>query len=509
MRAWTKYILGSIILLIVLYYFFYAQQHEGFQLKAMNVAYPSKEAFLIAANIRGGDTPYVDIYQDTYATSTSANTNPIYYESAYTLNDARAACQAMGAELASPDQLKMATALGAAWCVASWASDGKTYAPIQTMCPNTKSKGAAVTTESGTLREITPTQQRAYPVCWGVKPPEPSVNVRSFSKTSYNMIGPGLLNSVMAGDSAELFPATFNADQARYALERNNYNIGAPEGTNPARDYLITNITKSDNSNPDAQIYSQTPGYGEDQAESSNNACGILANTRQRFVDKFNALRKVFSDVSGAVVDMLGAKNQNAFYAAKLQDICRDETPQSSPSCWKLATLDYTVIYSTSGSDTVLSSGTSGSSKFIIPNTSTSRLASLEALNYFKFERETELCEAYQRIQIIENYIGCSAASLGSMGPQCAYVNIGSSGVTAPQMIGLDVNSQEFLKLRLQEIAPYLTGENYASLVAGILNKLSLTIRLPSLNDFKTANMNFNDMTKRISAIGGYFSNMR
>jgi hypothetical protein len=272
---------------------------------------------------------------------------------------------------------------------------------------------------------------------------------------------------------------------------------------------LIANITKSDNSNPDAQIYSQTPGYGDDQAEGSNNACGILANTRQRFVDKFNTLRTVFSDVSGAVVDMLGAKNQNAFYAAKLQDICRDETPQSSPSCWKLATLDYTTIYSTSGSDTVLSSGTSGSSNFTISNTSTSRLASLEALNHFKFERETELCEAYQRIQTIETYIGCSAASLGSMGPQCAYVNIGSGGPTALQMIGLDVNSEEFLKLRLQEIAPYLTSANYASLVSGILNKLSLTIRLPSLNDFNTANMNFSDMTKRIGAIGGYFANMR
>jgi hypothetical protein len=34
-----------------------------------------------------------------------------------------------------------------------------------------------------------------------------------------------------------------------------------------------------------------------------------------------------------------------------------------------------------------------------------------------------------------------------------------------------------------------------------------LTIRLPSLNDFNTANMNFEDMTKRIDAIGGYFAN--
>jgi len=491
---------------MVLYHFFYTQGKEAFQLKTMNVPYMHKEVFLVAPNIRGGDTPYVDIYQDTYTSSTSANMNPIYYESAYTMDEARAACQAVGAELATFDQVKKATALGAMWCVASWTSEGKTYAPIQTICPNTKSRGVSKPTEVGTLVEITPTQQRAYPVCWGVKPPEPSVNVRPFSRVSYNMIGPELLNSVMAGDSMELFPATFTVDEARYALEQNNYNIGALAGTNPARKYLIDNITKSDDSNPHTQIYRKDPGYNEDIAEASNNACGILANTRAKFVDKFNMLRQTFSDVSGAVIDMLGAKNQNSFYAAKLQDICRDETPQSSPSCWKLATLDYTTIYSTSGSDTVLSSG---SSNIVISNTSTSRLASLEALNYFKFQRETELCEAYQRIQVIESYIQCSGASLESMGSQCAYVNIGSGGPTTPQMIGLEVNSEEFLKLRLQEIAPYLTGKNYASLVAGILNKLSLTIRLPSLNEFNTVNMNFNEVTSRIGAIGAYFANMR
>jgi hypothetical protein len=498
MRKWTKYIFGSIILLIVLYYFFYVE--EGFQMKAMNVYYPSKEVFLIAPNIRGGDTPYVDIYQDTYPSPTSASTLTAYYESAYTLNEAQAACQAVGAQLATLGQLQTATALGATWCVASWTSDGEIYAPIQTLCPNTKTKGAAVTTVAGTLRKITTPQQKAYPVCWGTKPPEPTVTVRPFSKASYNMVSPTLLSSVMTGDSKELFPAAFTADQARYALEQNNYNIGAPSGTNPARQYLINNITKSGTSNPDTQIYRQTAGYSEDQAEGSNSACAILANTRQRFVTQFNALRTVFRDVSGAVMDMLGAKNQNSFYAAKLQDICAGETPQSSPSCFKLATLDYSVLYNTSGAD-------AGTSKFTITDTSTSRLAKLEALNFFKFQREAELCTAYERIQTIETYIGCSAASSGAMGSQCAYKRVGSDGPLAHVMVGLDVNSGEFLKLRLQEIAPYLTSANYANLVSGILNKLSLTIRLPSLNDFNTANMNFEDMTKRIDAIGGYFAN--
>jgi len=507
MRKWTKYIVGSIILLIVLYYLFYVE--EGFQLKTMNVRYPSKEVFLIAANIQGGDRNYVDIYADTYTSPTSPNTNPIYYESGYTFNEARMACEEMGAELATFAQIKTATALGATWCVASWVSDGYTYAPIQTLCPNTKSKGDSITTHSGTLKKITPSPEMAYPVCWGVKPPEPSVNVRSFSKTSYNMISHKLLNSVMSANSSDLFPATFTADEARYALEQKNYNIEDLEGMNTARTYLINNITRSDNQNAAVSIYTNSKGYTEDHEEGSNGACVILGNIRGKFVDKFNALRTVFSDVSGAVIDMLSAKNQNSFYAANLQDICAEETPESSPSCWKLATLDFTTIYNSSGSDTVISSGSSGYLNIVIPNTSTSRLANLESLNFFKFQREVELCQAYQRIETIETYIGCPSTSRETMGSQCVYANIGSNGPPVSQMVGLDVNAEEFLKLRLQEIAPYLTSENYKNVVSEILNKLSLIIRLPSLNDFNTTNMNFDEVKSRINSIAGFFANMR
>jgi hypothetical protein len=176
----------------------------------------------------------------------------------------------------------------------------------------------------------------------------------------------------------------------------------------------------------------------------------------------------------------------------------------------KLATLDFSLLYNVTGPTTSLLGSTAGSgdSDFNVVDTSTSRLATLEALNSFKFQREKELCEAFQRIQTIEDFIRCPAASRNSIGSQCAYVNVGSTPVL--QMTGLEVNAEEFLKLRLQEISPYFTTSNYttgqyANFVSQILNKLSLTLRLPSLNDFNTTNQNFKEANDRISAVNSYF----
>ena len=308
----------------------------------------------------------------------------------------------------------------------------------------------------------------------------------------------------------DLYPGTFTADEAAYALEKTYYNIGAVVGSNPARKYLIERIATGGSTNPDTKIYQEDAGYAEDIQLRSVDACSILASTRTSIKSKFDRLRQVFSDVSGAVVDMLGAKNENAKFSAKLQDICSKETPESSPACMTLATLDFTLLYSVTGPTTNLMTQTLGSAtgsvnnEFNVVDTSTSRLAALERLNVFKFQREGELCQAYQRIQEIEGYIACSSVSRDSIGSQCAYVNVGSTPVL--QMMGLDVNAEEFLKRRLQEISPYFTTSNYAKVVSSILNQLSLTIRLPSLNDFDTSTQNFKQTTERISAINSYFS---
>ena len=506
MKRWK---IGILLLLgLVLAIFVYCNSREGFQLQMMNMPYALKELYLYAPNIQS-ESGFVDPLKDEYD-----------YSLAYSLEEAKAKCVSMGATLATPEQVKTATNLGATWCVAGWAMDGNRYVPVQEKCPKAKEIGTEVgnsvvlpTGKSSKLVRLGNTApMKGYALCWGVKPPEPTVNVQQFSPTSYNMISPNLISSVMNPGSTDIYPGTFTADEANYALEMNNYNIGAAKGNNPARKYLITNIGGSGSANPDTRIYQTDPNYSEDIEKGSDSACSILADIRSKYKLKFDGLRKVFSDVSGAVVNMLGAKNENAFFAAKLQDICSQETPESSPSCMKLATLDFSLLYNVTGPTTSLLGSTAGSgdSDFNVVDSSTSRLATLEALNSFKFQREKELCEAFQRIQTIEDLISCPAASRGSIGSQCSYVNVGPTPVL--QMIGLEVNAQEFLKLRLQEISPYFTTSNYttgqyANFVSQILNKLSFTIRLPSLNDFKTTNQNFKEANDRISAIQSYFYN--
>jgi len=473
----------------------------------MNMTYPLKELYLHAPNIRE-KAGYVDPVGSNYN-----------YSSAYSLEEAKAKCVSMGATLATREQIIKAAALGATWCVAGWAADGKIYTPVQQRCTSItgqttvdvkNANGNDVILPNGKpakLLEITNTPPaKAYALCWGVKPSEPAVNVHAFSPTSYNMLNPDLVSSVMNPGFNDLYPGTFTADQAHYALEQSGYNIGAAEGTNPARKYLIDNIAATGSTNPDTKIYKTDSGYAEDMEYGSMDVCPILASTRSKFVEKFGKLRRVFSDVSGAVISMLGAKNENAKFSAKLQDICFEETPRSSPACMTLATLDFSLLYNTSGPTTNLL-GTAGDSDFNVIDTSTSRLAALEALNTFKFMREEELCTAHQRIQTIETFIGCSSTSRDSIGSQCAYVNVGSGLPPHLGMIGLDVNAEEFLKSRLQEISPYFTSSNYTQLVSGILNQLSLTLRLPSLNDFSTSNERFKQVQERISAIQSYFNN--
>ena len=505
MKKWKWGIL--LLLGLVLAAFLYCNSTEGFQMQTMNMTYPLKELYLHAPNIRG-NADYVDPVGSNYN-----------YSSAYSLEEARAKCVSMGATLATRDQIIKAAALGATWCVAGWAADGKIYTPVQQKCTSItgqtnvdvkNANGNDVILPNGKpakLLEITNNPPaKAYALCWGVKPSEPTVNVHAFSPTSYNMLNPDLVSSVMNPDFNDLYPGTFTADQAHYALEQSGYNIGAAEGTNPARRYLIDNIAATGSTNPDTKIYKTDSGYAEDMEYASMDVCPILASTRSKFAEKFGKLRRVFSDVSGAVISMLGAKNENAKFSAKLQDICSEETPQSSPACMTLATLDFSLLYNTSGPTTNLL-GTAGDSDFNVVDTSTSRLAALEALNTFKFMREEELCTAHQRIQTIETFIGCASTSRDSIGSQCAYVNVGSGLPQHLGMIGLDVNAEGFLKLRLQEISPYFATSNYAQLVSGILNQLSLTLRLPSLNDFSTSNERFKQTQDRITAIQSYFNN--
>lgn len=498
MKTWKIGLCFICVILGLIWLARYSGLTEGFDITTFNVSYPTKELFLVAPNIDVLSS-YVDMYKDGYGIGATTLIDSVasQYNSAYTFAEATAMCTSFGATLATPEQISIGASLGAKWCVAGWASDGSKYAPIQKTCPNTlrnttavgilqeNSKGVAVTDSRSLVRFTgTTAPTKAYPLCWGVKPTEPTVNVREFNLTDYSMFGTTLLNEVMNGEAADLFPVQFSSDQATYALERTNYNIGATKGTNPARAYLINRMGSVND-----EIYRTNPRYTEDGSNRGITPCTILANMRAKFKGQFDQLRQVFRDVSGAVISMLGAKNESSFFAAKLQGICAQERIETSPACVKLATLDYDILYSTQGSD---------------GDASTSRLAALEALNYFKFAREQELCISYSNIAAVEAYLGCSN-SQGSI-PECVYSGLGSGSHSGPPLTlnNFDVNSEEFLKLRLKEIAPYFSASNYSDLLGRIIEQLSITLRLPSLNDFNDSTQNFKLVRNRIDAIRSY-----
>jgi hypothetical protein len=136
---------------------------------------------------------------------------------------------------------------------------------------------------------------------------------------------------------------------------------------------------------------------------------------------------------------------------------------------------------------------------FNVVDASTSRLAALEALNYFKFQREGELCTDYQNVSIVESYLKCNVPPSQNI-PECSYQS-GSNTGSYLTMNNLDVNAQEFLKARLSEISPYFSTSDYSTVLESIVNQLSLTIRLPSLNDFNDSTANFKIVRDRVESV--------
>lgn len=94
-------------------------------------------------------------------------------ETPYTLTQAQAvtACAQAGARLATPDEITLAQAAGAQWCACAWATDGNKYYPMQQGVANCGSPGVNFCGSAG-LGAAT---------CFGVKPPQGTLNVAAFS----------------------------------------------------------------------------------------------------------------------------------------------------------------------------------------------------------------------------------------------------------------------------------------------------------------------------------------
>jgi hypothetical protein len=295
-----------------------------------------------------------------------------------------------------------------------------------------------------------------------------------------------VISYVTQPTQSELLQTEFTPDQAVYALQRTNYNIN-DGGTNPARKLLIGDSGSTGFGNVNREIYKAAAGsaqYNQDNINLTLEPCKILLNTFNNFQAQFNTLRKVMSDVSGGVIAMQNAKGENADFQMNMELICEVESPTTSPACARLATLDYEILYNTDTSDI-----------------STTRLATLELLNHNLFARQGELCQAMQNLFAIQKILSCPSSNQGI--PDCAYRALGpdpSSGSTW-MMNDLQPNNVEYLRILLQQISPYFGVTTYQKLIGDILDKLSVMIDMPNLNDFNTSTDNFNAVDKEIKAI--------
>ena len=234
------------------------------------------------------------------------------------------------------------------------------------------------------------------------------------------------------------------------------------------------------------------------------NPCTILSKSFTTFKNQFNILRTTMEQVNNGVLSMESAKEENARFQMNLDAICEIESPTTSPACAKLATLDFDLLYSTTGNDV-----------------STSRLAALESLNNTLFQRQQEMCLALMALSQVQGIIPTCPSSSAMLPSECSCTNLntgsaadislcpsntntGGQGSYTWTVNGVKPNDVAYLKLLLQQISPYFGVSTYKSLLDGVISQLAITIELPSLNDFNTTNDNLNAVNKEIAAIDSY-----
>lgn len=436
MKWWILFgiVIGVCIILWIRY------RKEGFQtsrtMTALNVTYPFNEVFLVAPTDAISNV-------NIYGTLTELD----YTNKGYTYDEAKKRCQNMGsnspADLATPEQIYRAFDLSGNWCVKAWGNDKKLYS-----IANGNNKCGQ---NAGVIQTNPTANQKAFAICYAPKPPAPSPAVQPFQPLEYQMIPSSILNIVMNGTGSDItgidiFPKQFTADQAYYALDQpfvydtvnkrydmytagtamqfniklNRYEkyVSGPQISSlgngstamtpsiqtlkynsvAARQYLINNF---DSVNRDI-LTKVDPTFTDNSSDwSGTNASGVLKSTAKSCADlaavdleystKLTNLRNLFKDVSGSVISLIWAKNENANIQATLYDICASTTPTTSPACAELAKIDFDTFYT---------------------DPTHSVLSDLEALNYYRFVREQEICTIIVNLKTIKDLLQCSYQSL-------------------------------------------------------------------------------------------------
>jgi hypothetical protein len=516
-----------------------------------NITYPFSEVFIVSPT---DDLNKIDIY-----------TIPDYeqYNKGYTFDEARNICQSYGAafpdinradisgaDLATPERIYRAFELGANWCINGWGLDGKVYVLSNgaALC----GQATAGVSSTGTPYTDNKGVQRAFPICYAPKPPNPSPAVQPFNKNQYNMILQSMLTSIMNGvytdkSIIDIFPKTFTADQAYYALDQPliydstvvdtdsnkkwvpytnqtiQYNSSLKQyekligggtqatigngmtTTTPSRETLKYNakaarsylMYKFNTVNNDiirkidtTYANNAIDANWDTTAHATNTSCGLLNTVATEYSTKLSSLKAQFVDISESVISLIWAKAENTNIQATIYDVCSGTTPATSPACAKLATLDFDLFYTDQRYNT---------------------LADLETLNYNRYLREQELCTSIQNLKIVNDLLRCPSLMQIT---DCAGLSVDPTtrkiqqyDSTDPlytpntQYINFDTNNVEVLKTALMDISPLFQRSAYKDILTGVLSNLSFILRTPSLTDFSDSDMKFKNIGRAINDI--------
>lgn len=480
------YILVGICISILILYLVFSKEKEGFNTFNENVDYTPyfKEVFLVAPDQFGNADNYVELY---------GTINPI---NPYTYDEAVAACKEYGGDLATLDQLtKATTKLGANWCPGGWVKDekGTLYYPMQ------KNGTCGTLSDLSGVKTTTPYAggTRGYPICYAVKPPNPTRFVRNFNTLNYNMVSTDILNIVANGSGdTDILPLVFSPSQVYYALEQNGYDAKAARGA------LKNDTTRA---TYNAEILAKSGKTLQTEDEKTSNAstasCGDLTATKADFETKLGNLQQSFEDLSGAVYSAIAAKDENTNYIqSQITSICNNPPPGSpnvADACARLLSLDYDIFY-----------------RNLDPTGKTQRnlITDLETINMALAMEECTLQENFGALKIVMDAVcpdpSRTWANLGDNTMKdsdnniqlisCTYPKDRNSIPDAAFKVGSDIqlNMVGLFKYNLEQISPYFNTDKYTSLITSVLNQLSVTMRTPlpeqyinPENSFKRANV--------------------
>ena len=557
--------IGVIIIIVLVIAYSYRKTREPFQTNLSNPVVVSNitsnpdEIFLVAPNPAEFK---INSPSDSFSYSSTGYT---YTEA----QNACRAFGGELADLTSLPQsrsklsLEIARDLSANWCAAGWTATNSDYAyfPMTDFttlnkCKLSNPSNATTNTnpESGKyylptvkgIGQYKPSDGKAFAICVGKKPPPPTARVNPFNMNSYSMYNENIISYLKTGKDSmnpyndDIFPIEFTDAQVYNALQnvsplydplsaRRWLKDRYKDAATTSNDALNTNLYDAETNN----IY--TPETAAERSawenDSRTKSCEVLTAIYTTIDGHLTTLNTLFTSVNGNVQNIIDAKQDNSNMQSVINLICRNASDQSieSKACVRMLSIDFDILYKNKSSD---------------PTEQKNVIKQLEALNMALRMRQCEIQQSLGSLQYILDLYksnGTCNATLSALTTKyknnivnvkslknpnntipmpinCEMYFDSSGNVTSDKTsqhsspatafkVGRDIeyNNVDLLKLRIQEISPYFSTDQYKNIVSEVLGELSATLRSPPPSEFLNINAIVQSTTKMMNSIVSLF----